>query len=208
VIPTNALSTSVVFGRFLSPDNLPVDDTVDYELGGVGLSDASQGLMYQTWTAYISGTIGDPGTAVYIKAPNTADQLLFSLDGLTAISLAFDQNMHPFIAYTASGVSGFWWYDATIPGQIFTDLPVGSSVSKCSLDDKREVATLTGTSDILIVYIRTDNLYYRQERDRYLTERILLADVSTHLIAPRVGKVGMTEVGRVQFYLYGSLLPP
>lgn len=208
MIPTNALSTTLVYGRFLSPDNLPISDLVDSELGGIGLSDPSQGLMYQVWTASLVGIPGEVGTSVTIEAPNTPTQLLFALDGLIAISLSFDQNMHPFIAYATVSGAGIWWYDATLPGQKFTALPAGSSVPKCSLDDKRPLATLTSSSDILVAYIRDDNFYYRQERDRYLTERLLLPDVSTYLLAPKVGKVGMTNVGRVQFYLYGSLLPP
>lgn len=185
-----------------------MDDLVDSELGGVGLSDPSAGLTYQVWTAQLVGIPGEVGTGVSVSAPNNPDQILFMLDGLKAISLSFDQNMHPFIAYATVSGAGIWWYDATLPGQKFTSLSAGSSVPKCTLDDKRNLSTLTGTSDILVAYIRDDNLYYVQERDRYATERILLADVSNYLLAPRVGKVGMTDVSRVQFYLYGSLLPP
>lgn len=208
MLPGHVLSTTLQYGNFLYPDYLYTDGLVDYELGGKGLSDASTGLMVQVWTATLVGVPGEAGTSVHVSAPNTPDTLLFQRDGITEISLAFDQNMKPFIAFVAAGQATFWWYDATLPGQKFTDLPVGSSSPKCTLDDKRNLQTLAGTSDILITYIKDDNLYYREQRDRYTIEYLLKADLSTLLLAPRVGKLAMANKERVQFYLYGSLLPP
>lgn len=208
MLPDHVLSSTLVYGNYLYPDYLYTDGLVDYEMGGVGLSDASTGLLVQVWTATLVGVPGEAGTAVHVSAPNTPDTLLFQRDGITEISLAFDQNMRPFIAFVAAGQATFWWYDATLPGARFTDLPTGSSSPKCTLDDKRPLETLAGTSDILLAYIRTDNLYYREQRDRYTVEYLLSADLSTKLIAPKVRKLGMNDVSRVQFYLYGSLLPP
>lgn len=208
MLPNHTLSTSLIYGNYLYPDYLYTDGLVDYELGGIGLSNATSGLMVQVWTATLAGIPGEAGTAVYVSAPNTPSTLLFQRDGITEISLAFDQNMKPFIAFVAAGQATFWWYDATLPGQKFTDLPVGSSSPKCTLDDKRSLQTLVGTSDILITYIKDDNLYYREQRDRYTVEYLLKADLSALLLAPKVGKLAMTNKERVQFYLYGSLLPP
>lgn len=208
MLPGHVLSSQLKYGAYLYPDYLYTDGLVDYEMGGIGLSNATTGLLVQVWTATLVGIPGDAGTAVYVSAPNTPNTLLFQRDGITEISLAFDQNMKPFIAFVAAGQATFWWYDATLPGQKFTDLPVGSSSPKCTLDDKRPLQTLAGTSDILITYIKGDNLYYREQRDRYTVEYLLSSDLSTKLLAPRIGKLAMTTVDRVQFYLYGSLLPP
>lgn len=207
MLPGNILSSQLEYATFIPPDDILVDGTVDYELGGVGLSDASQGLQVQVWTARITGTPGFPGTAVTVEAPNTPATQLFAMDGISEISLAFDQNMKPFIAFVASGVAQFWWYDATLPGTRFTTLPVGSTSPKCTLDDKRPLENLLGTTDILVVYLLTDNLYFRMQRDRYTVEYLLYSDVSARLISPRVNKVAMNNVDRVQFLLYGSLYP-
>jgi len=208
MLPDHTLSTTLIYGNYLYPDYLYTDGLIDYELGGIGLSNATSGLMVQVWTATLVGVPGDVGTSVYVSAPNTPDTFLFQMDGITEISLSFDQNMRPFVAFVAAGVAQFWWYDATLPGQRFTLLPVGSTSPKCTLDDKRPLETLVGSSDILITYIKDDNLYYREQRDRYTIEYLLKADLSTLLLAPRVGKLAMTNKDRVQFYLYGSLLPP
>lgn len=205
MMPGNVLSSKLVYGGFLPPDDLPDDPLVDYEMGGVGISDASTGLLVQVWTAALHGEPGEAGTSVWLSASNTPETQLFQMDGITEISLAFDQNMHPFIAFVAAGVAQFYWYDATVPAYKFTELPEGSTSPKCTLDDKRPMGTLTAESDILVGYILEDTLYIRMQRDRYDTQYPLLADLSTKLFNPVLVKVAMSKVERCQFMLKGSL---
>lgn len=205
MMPGGVLSTTPVISGFLPPDNLPSSNTADYEMGGVGLSNATQGLLVQVWTAWLDGNPGEVGTSVWISSPNTADTQLFAMDGITEISLTFDQNMHPVIAFVAAGVAQLWWYDATIPGYSFLPLEAGAKSPKCSLDDKRPLATLTATSDIILAYVLDDNLYSRIQRERYVTRHLLYLGLSAIIANPSVVKDAMSDVTRLQFMLSGTL---
>lgn len=188
MIPLQVLSSSPVIGEYLTPDNFDVQALVDYELGGIALNDPSKGNNYQIWKLeYVSGH-------VFISAPNTPRTILFSRAYITDISLAFDQNMHPFVSFTEADQSKFWWYDTLTASQIFTNLPAGSQYPKTCLDDKRTTQTIT--SDIILAYIRNKTLYFRAQRDRFLIEYLLAININA-----RLDKLGMTTQNRVQFKL-------
>ena len=188
MLPQQLLSTVPIFGEYLSPDGDRITPLLDYELGGIGLQDPTHGMRYQTWKLeYVSGH-------VFISAPNTRRTILFSRTGITDISLAFDQNMNPFVGFTEGAHSRFYWYDTTVEQMIFTDLPSGSICPRCCLDDKRE--TQTALSDIIIAYIRADGLYFRAQRDRFLVEYTLQTGLNAKL-----DRIGMTTQNRIQFKL-------
>ncbi len=205
MMPNNALSTTVMFAPFLAPDDIPADPTIDYEMGGIGLSDADQGLLIQVWTATLVGTPGDFGTSVWISAPNTPSTQLFAYDGISEISLAFDQNMHPCIAFMAAGRARIWWYNATIPGYEFVLLADGAKSPKATLDDKRPLATLTASSDIIVAYIYAGDLMMVIQRERFLTPHTLMVNVDQVVINPSVNKIAMTKNNRVQILIAGNL---
>lgn len=186
MLPDQMLSTTVVQGSYLVPDSFNILPLLDYEYGGIHLNDSSQGLRYQIWTLrYSSGDI-------ILSAPNTSDTVLFSRALVSEISLAFDQNMRPFVAFVEDGVAKYWWYNTLTATQDFTDLPVGSIYPKCCLDDKRPLEV--GTSDIIMAYIRANVLYFRAQRDRYTVEYTLVNGITT-----RLNRIGMSSVNRVQF---------
>lgn len=191
MMPDDVLSTTVVSGNYLFPDNSSSSKTVDYELGGVALRDPSQGSMVKVWTAnlYIDGS--DIGS-VYIGAADVPETLQFSGFGITEISLAFDQNMNPFIGFVQSGAARFWWFDPTVNEQVFSDLPPGTGAPKATLDDKRP--NEQSVSDIIMAYTRSNNLYFRMQRDRYEVEYLLKTGVTGQVL-----KVGMNDRNRLQF---------
>lgn len=193
MMPDHVLSTQVILGQYIPPEERDPLKTKDYELGGIALQDPSEGLMYQVWTVRLDINEDTGMGSVYLSAPNTPDTLQFELLGITEVSLAFDQNMNPFIAFVQSGQARFWWYDPTVALQIFTDLPVGARSPKCCLDDKRPLQTELGQSDILLCYINGTTLYLREQRDRYLTEYPLKTGVTQDII-----RIAMTDVNRVQ----------
>jgi len=167
MIPDKALSTLAVEGDFLPPRNRRKQPLEDYELGGVALNDASQGLQFYEWRGrYIDGSVvlDVPG----VVAPVT----VLTVPGVTEFSFSFDQNMSPVVAYMLDdGSAHFYWFDSTIPG--FTTLDLGSGVRspRCSLDDKRAASgVISGASDVILTYLRDDALYFRAQRDRYATE--------------------------------------
>lgn len=198
MLPTPSPSNPTVYAPYKYPDSISPLPTVDYELGGIGINDASAGLEYQVWTGLLDI---DPITLVgsfYLEAPNTPRTFVFSYAGATDISLTFDQNMQPFFAFYANGVALFRWYD-TLSGMFqITALPVGTTQPRGSLDDKR--ASQISQSDIILAYVRSGTLYYRVQRERYLMEH-------TYASAPagRLLQLGMNEVNRLQFLLGQSL---
>lgn len=192
MLPNHTLSTVPVIGYYLPPDDRDPSPILDYELGGVALFDASQGMMVRTWYARLVVDGVKETSNVYIGAEGVPEIVFFSGGDFTEVALAFDQNMNPFLAFIEGGQAKFYWFDAAIPGYTITTLPVGSRSPKCCLDDKR--STQVGESDILLFYMRGTTLYYREQRDRYLVEYTL----ATGLGGQDVLMCGMSRVNRVQ----------
>lgn len=161
----------------------------DYETGGVGLNDASQGLLVQTWVLNVLGN------NVNVGPLGGSSTTLFSAAGITEAALTFDQAMHPTIAYIQSGTLKLYWYDTSAGSTVTSSFGTARN-PRLTLDDKRATATRNGTSDILLCYVSGTNLNYRQQRDRYNTERTLLTNVPT---TRTLKTVGMSNRSRIQF---------
>jgi hypothetical protein len=156
--------------------------TLDYERGGIGLSDPSQGLLVQDWRARLDGD------AVKVAPfPYEVETTLFSDPGITELSLAFDQNMRPAIAYMVGAQAKLWWFDQVANAVVTTNLDADVRSPFLSMDDKRGPATTSNRNDILLFYIRGANLCYRQQRDRFDTERVLGPVASEALVITRAG---------------------
>lgn len=204
MLPENSLIQPPIWSLYLSPDDLDVTFITDYSLGGIGLSDPSEGLEVQIWNMWVT----DPGlttSTVWVSSPNTPPTQLFSRTGITWARFTFDQNMHPTVCFIDNTGSWFYWWDPLIPGVAFTQQPVGVTRVSCSLDDKRSLETRLGTSDIIMAFILDDNLCYTQERDRYGTIYTLLTNISDLIVNPFVNKVGMNNSYRLQFQVAGQI---
>jgi len=201
MIPEDRLSSQAIFSSTEVPIPQP-GDLVSRELGGVALQDASQGLRVKVWECTTIPREPPLLDDVIVYADDVAPVVLFSSLSITQVSLAFDQLMHPFVAFVSNGEAKFFWFDTTIEDNVITDLPAGSTSPRATLDDHREAQT--ASSDIILTYIRDGNLYYRQQRDRYLSEILLYADINSLLPAPYVEYVAMNDVGRLQFKIRGN----
>ena len=188
MIPDKRLSSTVLAGEFLAPDDRPYKALVDYELGGIALQDPSQGLQVQRWKVEL---LGDDVTLTD-EAGNAT--VAFTKTGISTLSLAFDQNMNPFVAFTENGIARQWWFDTVQSAQVFTTLPTGAVSPVCCLDDKRYMQT--GASDILLFYSLSSDLYFSAERDRYTISYLLRSNAAGVPI-----KVGMNNVNRVQILM-------
>jgi len=198
-LPENKLSTLPVPAPFLSPRDKVVGFLESWHIGGVGLSDPTQGLRFQDWHA-----VSD-GSSVFVSAPNwPLMQLFFTAGaGISFVDLAFDQNMHPAVAYVEGGQAKLWWFDP-LPNEITVlDLDPLDKNPRIALDDSRALSVNGGISDMILAYTRGGSLYYRQQRDRFTVERLLVAN--TGLV--RLLTVGMTEANRFQFF-FGGDIPP
>ena len=193
-LPGNALSVPARPGQLLAPDNLgrPLR-TTDYELGGIALNDPSQGLQVRNWRLTLVGNevrvAGDP---------YTTETVVFTETGITEVSMAFDANMQPAVAYLAFSIAKLRWYDATVPGYDTVILPSDARSLVLVMDDKRDSAA--AYRDVLLFYIRTNRLCYRQQRERFFTERTLCWFEGN---AVSISKAGMNDALRMQIELVG-----
>lgn len=193
-LPLDQASSAAVVSSPLAPDFVSrADKLVDYELGGVALNDASQGLQVRQWRVFVQA--GDVCVAPHPEgAPVT---VLFSAAGVTELSLAFDQLMHPTVAFVQNDVVKLYWFDATVAQQVTTSYPGASSPMLCH-DDKRSIQVTAGVSDVLFFYVDSGGLYYRQQRDRFGVARLLAALPPGSSV---ITGVGMGTNGRVQVYM-------
>lgn len=203
MIPNKQLLLPAQISPLLSPDNIETGPLEDYELGGIGLSDPTQGLQYQNWHLVVAGS--GSGTAIYLDSPNTPNTLQFSSSNISWARLAFDPNMHPVISFVDISGPAIWWWDPLIPGTTILRLPSSAGVPACTMDDKRAISLRLGSSDVIVSYIHNNNLVYLQERDRYANEYVLFTNVNTIISNPFVNKIGMGSGNRLMFDIRGAL---
>lgn len=167
-LPNNALSDPAYPDALVIPDDQVYPRTVSYERGGVALNDSSLGLNVQNWKLHTDGS------NIYVSPePYTSDILVLSDTGITEVSLAFDQNMRIAVAYIQADQAKLYWFDSFAAAQVTTVLDSSISSVFLTMDDKREVASVVNSNDILLIYLKANTLYYRQQRDRFSVERAL-----------------------------------
>lgn len=196
MLPDNVISSALVYAPFIQAQvakhSVPL---VDYELGGLALNDPSQGLSVQLWTLRKVGN-----DLVVFDAANVGTVVITVPDAIR-ISLAFDQNMKPMIAYSTPTSSYLYWFDTFLNANTTTEFP-GTSFLRLGLDERRQV--LINNSDVILAYHVGNSLRYRQQRDRFQTERTLVADMGT----TRLTAVAMNTAYRLQFKLKGDYVQP
>lgn len=186
-IPAGRLSSEPVEGRYIGAAALTSSDLLDYEDGGIGIQDPSEGLDYQVWSARVL----NGGTGIGLSADNTPEFTLIEGEDITHVALAFDSNMRPVVAFVEAWVPKLYWYDTQAGENVVTEF-LGIQHPRLTTDDKRPLQS--GSRDVIFAYQREGGLYYRQQRDRYQTEYLLQEN------APGVlKKVGMTNRLRLQF---------
>lgn len=201
MFPQDVRSDPDVPSAFLPPRDIQKNLRlpIDYEMGGIALQDASQGLQVQVWKGEV---IGDD---VWFSAPSVPPTLVYSEPGITELSITFDQNMQPFIAYMVRHETcKFRWFDGTISQFVVTTLPAGSFSPRATMDDKRPIASDLGWNDIIVTYIRDGVIYFRKQRDRYTVEYPFATGFNSHVI----GNFGMNLNYRLQWQVISVVLLP
>lgn len=190
-MPDDVRSTVPVPAPLTGARALGVAARIDYEDGGIALNDPSAGLLYQRWR----GRLID--NDVILDAPEYPAEVIFSAPDITEISFTFDQNMRPALAFVQGGVAKLRWFDSQAGAQVVTNIGVGVINPRVILDDKR--LTQVSRSDIILGYVRDGAAYYRQQRDRFLIERLYHPGPWVGLI-----KIGFNSQLRLQFLLRGG----
>jgi hypothetical protein len=187
------LSTLPVVDDLLPPREESTNFLEDKESGGVALGDTSQGNRVKTWVC-----TWDPEEDEFLlEADDVSPVVIHTAPEVDYLSFTFDQNMRWALAYQSEGESFLRWYDTSAEEYSTLALPEGSKNPRCVLDDARFSSAAAGISDIILFYIRSDKIYYRLQRDRYLTEYELYSGVGNLTLV----QVGMNRKYRLQLFL-------
>lgn len=162
MLPQQIISPDAIRGELLNPWSGRKEEA--YSLGPVALNDPSNGLMSRMWLARSMGA-----TVVLVQGGMSVD-LFTHGKGVHEISLAFDQNGSPAVAFVDEDNATFlWWYDPLANSMVFEPLPYATT-PKITLDDPRWPSILVGRSDIVLAYVSSGQLKYRLQRDRFTVE--------------------------------------
>lgn len=197
MLPENTVSNPFIQGNLLYPDNLlPLKQYQDWEMGGIGLQQPAEGLQIQPW--YFYWTPEDSKVRVQPSPPNGTPTELFTEAEVFELSGTFDQSMRWTVATMVwGGGVTLRWYDSAIASYVVTPFE-GLSAFKLCHDDKRRMSIELGNSDILFTYIKNNNVYVRNQRDRFSIEYLLYAGVPNNL---RITHFGMADTNRVEWRL-------
>ncbi len=192
--PHKLESSTAAPAYFLRPDDRARDEQgllVDYELGGVAIQDPSQGLLARVWKLWVDGVnvriapIDALGSAV----------TLFSGVGITEVTLSFDNNSMPIVAYIQGDELKLRWFDLSQspPQYVTNNFGPGIATPYLAFDDKRP--QFIGTSDVMLFYVRDRKVWVRLLRERWMVE-YEWADIPDH--AGRILAAGMSRGNRMQ----------
>ena len=105
MIPGNRFSLIPITGTLTNP--LSLNRLVGYTMGPVAVQDPSEGFLVKVWTVYVENDLD-----VYISAPDVPPIFMFSrASKIYNISLAFDTNANPSVAFQESSSSYLYWFD-------------------------------------------------------------------------------------------------
>lgn len=168
MLPSNVPSTTPVSAPLYGGRNEYIHFPWDIEEGGIAFNDTSEGLRFQNWHTYIEGDL-------VITKPDNADPItLFTAPGTTEVSLTFNQNMSPVVAYVQNGVAKLYWFDALESGFVHTVLGAECLTPRVTLDNKDALSsTQNASNDVLVFYVKHNVLCQRIQRERYQTEHQL-----------------------------------
>jgi hypothetical protein len=190
MLPGNVASTVAVPSEFTPPDDQVSSPLIDFERGGLALNNPSLGLNYQNWSCFVAPN----GLDVQVQAESGAPITIFQQAAIETLTFTFDQNMRPCVAYQIGDVVYLRWYDS-VPQAFVVTAFANIRDPKLALDDKR-ITQLALNSDIIFAYISGTNLCYRQQRERFNTERVIRTGLPASL---GLKNIGMGRNLRLQF---------
>ena len=188
-LPNNEVSVDAQPAPLLNPDNIAYSPHLVFERGGVNLQDTSEGNISYVWR----GRYRDNRIEIERDGIETIP-ILSGLHDVDSIDIAFDQNMNVVVAYDIFPNSYLYWFDNSVSS--YQTLTFNNCRSpRVSLDDKR--TQFLNASDVIFAYIKSNgDLAYRQQRDRYLIERVINTGLPDSLY---LEKIGMTVTNRFYF---------
>lgn len=188
MIPLNTFTAEPIYSPLLDPYSDEFTPFSDRHRGGIAISDGSKGRDYQIWEIrYADGV-----ASIYLEE-SLIPSYSISIPEPDMISVAFDNNMRPTIAYVISNVGYLYYYD-TLTESYSTISISGITSSRARIDDVSDF--YNSTSDVLWIYTLGDTVRWRQQRDRYTVEYIVGAAGGKV-----IKKAGMNQLRRFQIEL-------
>lgn len=164
MLPLDTITPEPVYAEFRAPWDDPYLPLEERVLGGNAVGDGSAGREVKVWKISYSG--GD----VHVGPDGGADEFVQTRGGVTTLSLAFDANMAVAYAWQSVNGSSLYYFDSTLGSYNILTIADGTSC-RVGVDDTRSFNS--ASSDVIFAYTRGGQLYWRQQRDRYLTERLV-----------------------------------
>lgn len=181
MIPENRFSLIPVTGILTNP--LSLDRLVGYCYGPVAVQDPSQGFLVKVWTVWTDGF------SVYIGADDVPPSLEFTRPTrIRNVSLAFDTNANPCVAFQEAGLSYLYWFDPVPNAYVFFQIPGSATYPYITRDDPRLFNQ--ANADAILGYVLGGMLKFRQLRDRYTIE-----------YTPTIGVGGSTVGANILYYI-------
>lgn len=185
-IPLHIISPVPVQAEFVAPLDEPYTPLEESVLGGTAVGNGSAGRQVQKWSVFYDGT------AIRVASEGGPVEFSLTVPGVLTVSLAFDTNMAVAVAYQTAVGANLHFYNGVL-GAYDTMTIVGATSCRAGLDDQRQFNE--SASDVIFSYTLDDVLYYREQRDRYLVERV---------VGPSIGillRTGQNVLNRFQWKL-------
>lgn len=163
MIPEQRFSSQAIKGQLVNPWSRQAN--VSRHWGPIALQDPSQGLLVKLWQMRAM----QDGSDLLLSASGVAEYAWYTHNRpIEQVSLAFDQNGRPVVAFVDSDGAAFLrWFDPT-PNEIVTVAIGYATTPRVTLDDAR--AFNGANSDVILGYVRDGVVRYRQQRDRFTIE--------------------------------------
>jgi hypothetical protein len=163
VIPLNTFTVTPVVSAFLPPLDGVYDPLFMQAPGGIALNDGTQGREVQTWTVFYDGA----NIVLEAQFSGVAGYVL-PVDGVLAVSVAFDTNMAIAFGYMKAD-GGYLYYFDSLSGSYQT--LHFSDITSCRVVVDKTSSFYNAQSDVIFAYTKADDtLNWRQQRDRYGVE--------------------------------------
>lgn len=160
----------------------------DFEDGPINIGDISKGLNYQIWWAEI-----EDNNKAFLMSNNQAREIFIEQDGISELSLSFDGNGRPIVAFVANNTTFLKWFNSASGIYEITNFGNNLKSPKVFMDDKRPY--FQGESDVIFLYVKTNTkeLAYRLQGDRFGVEYIIASNVSGKIL--RFGMLSNYRLG-------------
>lgn len=195
MIPEDRFSSTTFQGQLHNPWSRRAD--VSFHWGPIAIQDPSQGLRARLWRAR------SVGNAILLSAPGVAEENWYThTEDLEQVSLAFDQNGRPAVAFVDSvGGTCLRWFDPVVNDVVNMSL-VGIT-PRVTLDDSRPLNL--SNSDIILGYVRGGVVRYRIQRERFQDEHTPpIGAGGAPAQASRLRHISMNSNLRLEFIVDGG----